>query len=129
MTYRGYTDKQVEDMSNGCGSQVWYLRWLRPPHGKFFKTACNKHDVDYNVGGTEADRLKADQSLKIRMVGKIMVTPKEDLIKELYTDECGIPNWVISFLPKAIIIKVFKIWAMAYAKALSLGGKSSFSYC
>ena len=70
MPYKGYTDEQVEDMSNGCGSQVWYLRWLIPPHGKFFKTACDKHDVDYNVGGTEKDRLEYDQDLKDRMCKK-----------------------------------------------------------
>ncbi len=129
MSYRGYSDIQVESMSNGCGSQNKFLKWLRPPHGKFFKPDCDKHDVDYSIGGTEKHRLLADQSLKIRMVGRIMTTDKEKLIEEMYTAECGIPNWIISFLPKAAIIKVFKLWAVAYCKALALGGKSSFNFC
>ena len=126
--YRGYTDKQVESMSNGCGSQVWYLRWLRPPHGKFFMDPCNKHDVDYHIGGSEEDRLISDKSLKTRMCAKIAITPKKELIKELYTDECGVPNWIINLLPKSVIIQIFKAWSVLYCKALSLGGKSSFNY-
>jgi len=128
MYYKTYTEEQVNEISNGCGSQVWYLSWLRPPHGNFFTEPCKYHDVDYTIGGSEADRLNFDKDLKERMIEVIDNTDKDELIKEMYTSECGIPNWVITFFPRIWIEKVFKIWAIAYATALSFGGKSSFNY-
>ena len=126
--YKGYTDKQIEDMGNGCGASSGIIKFIRPPHGKFFKEACNKHDCDYMIGGREVDRTIADLSLKQRMMRKINKTGKDALIKELYTDQCGIPNWLIKLLPRVVIIQVFKAWAYAYWEALILFGGLAFNY-
>ena len=31
-----------------------------------FCDCCNEHDVDYVIGGTEADRIKADRKLELQ---------------------------------------------------------------
>jgi|GEM_PF-539788 len=127
--YKGYTDQQIEDMGNGCGAASGIIKYIRPPHGKFFIRECNLHDCDYAIGGHEADRTIADLVLKQRMMGKIRNTDTDTLIKELYTDQCGIPNWIIKILPRVVIVQVFKAWAYVYWKALILFGGLAFNYC
>ena len=52
---------------NGCGPEDW--RGTRP---KFFFTAdCNEHDWNYIVGGTEADRFKADAGFYKAMLSDV----------------------------------------------------------
>ena len=53
-------------MSDGC---TWVLDWL--PLVGDMTAACRAHDKAYYYGGTEADKLKADQQLKddIRALG------------------------------------------------------------
>lgn len=41
---------------NGCGPRDW--RW--PKINWFFEASCFEHDYNYAVGGTEADRKRAD---------------------------------------------------------------------
>jgi len=54
--------------TNGCGVETWLGVTFRPPHAKFFERECTLHDELYNIGGTEADRLKADRRLHDGMV-------------------------------------------------------------
>lgn len=54
--------------NKGCGAMTGWLSWIKPPHYKFFHTACVLHDELYLVGGTEADRKRADERLYQDMV-------------------------------------------------------------
>ena len=57
-----------KDKDKGCGAMSGWLSWVRPPHHEFFKAACVLHDELYILGGTKADRLKADVRLYQDMV-------------------------------------------------------------
>ena len=126
--YRGYTKEQVESMSNGCGAQSGIFKWLKPPHATFFKNQCRFHDVDYAIGGSEKDRKIADKKLKTRMLIKIKATPTDNLIDELYGDECGIPDMFLDYLPRFVVISIFKNWARIYCIVLGIGGATAFNY-
>lgn len=54
--------------SNGCGAMSGWLAWIKPPHHKFFRSACVLHDELYLLGGSEEDRKKADIRLYRDMV-------------------------------------------------------------
>lgn len=45
-----------------------WLAWLKPPHHEFFKNECILHDELYLLGGTDADRKRADVRLYQDMV-------------------------------------------------------------
>lgn len=57
-----------ESERKGCGAARGLLKYLRPPHYRFFHTQCVLHDELYDLGGTEADRKKADKRLFDDMV-------------------------------------------------------------
>lgn len=50
-------------MSNGCGCETGLLKYIKPPYAKIFYAACCIHDDNYDVGGSKADRAKADAAL------------------------------------------------------------------
>jgi hypothetical protein len=50
-------------MSRGCGCQTGILKWFKPPYADKFYAACCCHDDDYDIGGDEASRLIADNTL------------------------------------------------------------------
>ena len=56
---------------NGCGPCLHpWLSWLIPdwlPGLGSFQAACDLHDYRYFIGGTEADRRRADRELKAFM--------------------------------------------------------------
>lgn len=54
--------------SNGCGAMTGWLRWVKPPHHEFFRSACELHDILYEHGGSEDDRKRADARLYEDMV-------------------------------------------------------------
>ena len=56
--YSQLTDKQKKAICNGCGGKGG---WVKPPNF-LFKASCNQHDFYYWRGGSEEDRLKADDS-------------------------------------------------------------------
>lgn len=56
------------DERKGCGAMDGWLRWLKPPHHEFFKTACILHDELYLLGGSERERKQADIRLYQDMV-------------------------------------------------------------
>lgn len=60
--YRG------DSKGKGCGAMGGWLGWFRPPHHRFFKTACILHDELYILGGSKIDRKKADERLFSDMV-------------------------------------------------------------
>ena len=55
--------------TNGCGACKGFWKFLNPllPQHNFFKEECNKHDVDYEIGGDKKDKLKADLTLLYNM--------------------------------------------------------------
>lgn len=53
---------------NGCGPMTGIFRFIKPPHYEFFHDECIKHDIKYNIGGDESDRLRADRDLFNGMV-------------------------------------------------------------
>ncbi|WP_313214267.1 hypothetical protein [Soonwooa sp.] len=57
-------------LTNGCGACGGFWRWFKPPHKNFFVKECNRHDEAYGIGGTPADRKKADCQLFFDMVDK-----------------------------------------------------------
>lgn len=97
----------TDNKTNGCGACSGFLRWLRPPHHEFFQQECLLHDELYNMGGTEADRRKADYSLFWDMVQRSC-----DYFKGR---KAGSQTWFI-------------ILAYAYYKAVRIFGKSQFNY-
>lgn len=47
---------------NGCGVHVW--RWyIAAPYARLFNNVCCLHDELYTVGGSKAERKKADRLL------------------------------------------------------------------
>ena len=58
------------DTVNGCGACSGFWKWFKPPHYKFFKEECNRHDLAYDIGTTKIDRLVADlvllQDMKVK---------------------------------------------------------------
>lgn len=48
---------------NGCGACSGFWRWFKPPHYKFFNTACYLHNKHYEIGGTSKNRFIADYIL------------------------------------------------------------------
>lgn len=56
MRWRNLTPRERAEIANGCGAKG---SWVPIPD--FMHTAsCNHHDLNYWIGGTEADRRKAD---------------------------------------------------------------------
>jgi endogenous inhibitor of DNA gyrase (YacG/DUF329 family) len=54
--YRNLTEEQKLVICNGCGPKGGWM-----PVPEFFcHASCNHHDFNYWIGGTEWDRLKAD---------------------------------------------------------------------
>jgi hypothetical protein len=63
----------MEDNSvNGCGCGSGILKYFKPPYHEFFKIECNAHDLAYDDGGSEIDRLHADRWLFKRMAERVM---------------------------------------------------------
>jgi len=56
LKFRHLTQKELGFISNGCGSKGG---WIKVPNF-IFKASCDHHDINYWIGGTESDRIKAD---------------------------------------------------------------------
>lgn len=61
-------------MSNGCGCEKGFLKYIRPPYSKLFYAACCIHDDDYDRGGDKKSRLEADNRLYKNMLRIIAST-------------------------------------------------------
>lgn len=84
-----------------------WLSWIRPPHHEFFKAACVLHDELYLLGGSEADRKRADIRLYQDMVAHSVAYFKGRKV--------GAQVWFICL-------------AYIYYKAVRWFGKSQFNY-
>lgn len=47
-------------MSNGCGCQTGFLKYIKPPYANYFYIPCCIHDDEYDLG---KNRKKADRDL------------------------------------------------------------------
>lgn len=56
--YSALTEIQKNLICNGCGGKGG---WINPPEF-LFHASCNQHDFYYWRGGSESDRLKADNA-------------------------------------------------------------------
>lgn len=55
---------------NGCGP--WWLgTWIPDGPDNEFLCPCNRHDLDYDEGGRELDRWRADWFLLVRCVNNL----------------------------------------------------------
>ena len=52
--------------ANGCGA-AYFPKWLRKSLSVIHEVACNEHDRDYEKGGNELDRIKADYRFAEKM--------------------------------------------------------------
>lgn len=59
--FRNLSRAEIETICNGCGG------WFDPPDYNF-TASCNHHDFNYWLGGTEADRKKADDEFLVAML-------------------------------------------------------------
>jgi hypothetical protein len=93
---------------NGCGACSGWMKWIKPPHHRFFEKECCLHDELYNAGGTKEDRKKAD----VRLF--------EDMVK----------HSIDHFKPKMRIgAQVwFIVLAYVYYKAVRWFGSKRFNY-
>lgn len=53
--------------ANGCGP-AYFPEKYRRKLSRFHRDACNQHDLDYEKGGNEWHRLKADYLFAARML-------------------------------------------------------------
>ena len=94
-------------VGNGCGACSGFWKWFRPPHYKFFKEECNRHDLAYDIGGNRIDRKIADLILYRDMI---------KLVKEYFYKRKPLSKlWYL------ILCKVYYI-------GVRLGGWLSFNY-
>ena len=63
-----------QDKPNGCGPAWLPLNVPDGPDGAFYGP-CVFHDLDYQAGGSERDRLKADWRLYKRMIARCSLLP------------------------------------------------------
>lgn len=92
-------------MSNGCGCESGWLRWFRPPYAKLFYAACCVHDDDYDRGGDEYMRLRADYGLYMRMLA---IIERGDYSRMMAA-------WL-------------RMWAWLYYKSVRMFGSEYFNY-
>lgn len=59
-------EKQRAVYGNGCGPKFLYLDKIIPE--LCFEKACRHHDFNYDIGGTEDDRKKADETFLSEMI-------------------------------------------------------------
>ena len=71
-------------MSNGCGCEKGFLRFVKPPLAKYFYVPCCLHDNAYDVGGTASKRKQSDQYLYIGMVQTVLKREQSPLKATLY---------------------------------------------
>jgi len=95
-----YTPEEIKKLSNGCGGKGGLIN---PPEF-LFHASCDKHDVLYSIGGTEADRKKDDETFYRYM--KIDISNEKSYLKRVY----------------------YSIWAFTYYKAVRLFGSRYFNY-
>lgn len=89
-----------------CSASRGFLKYIKPPHYKFFHTQCVLHDELYDLGGTENDREKADKRLFDDMLRHSI---------DYFTDRVVSQWWFITL-------------AFIYWMAVRLFGKSTFNY-
>lgn len=86
---------------NGCGGKG---SWIKPPYRAFFEASCNKHDLGYNKGGTDADRFECDAKFLVMMLKDTYIIKNH--FNRVY----------------------FQLWAFVYYLAVRIGGRKFFNY-
>lgn len=97
--YADLTLAQKAFICNGCGGKGGVIN---PPEF-LFNASCNHHDFNYWVGGSEADRLRADKGFYDAM--------KIDI---------KLASWYLK--------PHYYLWAYTYYKSVRLIGKKFFNY-
>ena len=92
--------------TNGCGACKGFWKFFKPPHRRFFREECNQHDIDYDIGGTYADKKIADRKLFFSMVAKSVDYYKDRKVTSLW--------WFITL-------------SFFYYRALRIVGKGNFN--
>jgi len=98
--FEDLTDDEIKNICNGCGSKGGIIK---PPE-LMFHASCNKHDYSYHLGGTEADRKRADKGF----------------YKAMKKDAWRADTWWKCILCRRA--------AHIYYRAVRRFGKSSFNY-
>ena len=98
---------KLNNKTNGCGACDGVWKFLKPPHHKFFVKECEEHDHAYNIGGSKADRKKADRTLFNQMTKSSLIHFKERKTSSLY--------WFITL-------------SFIYYKAVRIFGKKQFNH-
>jgi len=101
-----FTQYQIEQLSNGCGSKNKTFGWIKPPYKIFFDCSCDYHDVNYWIGVTKKDRKKADKGF----------------FKYMRKDCKSAFKW---YNPKRYY---YLLWARIYYIGVRIGGYKSFNY-
>lgn len=66
------TPSQRAQFCNGCGGKGGLAR---PLHWWGLEADCDRHDWAYTLGGTEEDRLKADNALREAILARCATAP------------------------------------------------------
>lgn len=101
-----FTQCQIEQLSNGCGSKNKPFGWIKPPYRIFFEASCDIHDVNYWIGVTKQDRKKADKGFLKYMKKDCKLFFKWYNVKRYY----------------------YLLWARLYYIGVRIGGGKSFNY-
>jgi len=97
---RDYSKREIKKFSNGCGGKGSFI----PVPEFIFHASCDKHDVLYQIGGSEADRKRDDKTFYRYM--KLDVANEKSYLKRKY----------------------YSLWAFAYYKAVRFFGSKYFNY-
>lgn len=58
--FRHLTEEQRDAICNGCGGKGGFIK---PLYSKLFHLVCQQHDLNYYIGHTWLDKIKADWQL------------------------------------------------------------------
>ena len=99
LVYKNLSHLERRVICNGCGRKSGFI-----PVPEFkFTASCNQHDFNYWLGGSEADRLKADYQFYVAM--------KHDAT---YDEEGNKRNFLVR--------RYYLTWAYIYYKAVRTCG-------
>ena len=117
LEYQDLAPWQKAEISNGCGAQS---STFRPPHYELYADACGPHDLDYAIGGSWLDKMKADWRLRSRLRERTKTAAIQELRNNLYMDDTGLPDFMVR--------QIYYRWADIYYVGVVAGGNSSFRY-
>lgn len=102
LIFEDLSAEELAYLSNGCGPKIWGIK----VPDLVFRSDCDRHDFDYWVGFTSADRLKADKRF----------------LQAMLDSAEHITGWFAS--ARRVW---YRFWAWRYYYAVRLLGKSAFN--